>query len=180
MEQTKKVKMYQRQTDMQKENRYTKIHFIHKTATYKRLGVHALFPLLMGSLLVGCTPHNEDFDCPAGKGIGCQSVTEVKKKLDQGAIDIPESSIEANRRRALSSPSALAPVMVPAFANASSHTKDMTPISFVDSSGMVIERTPEKPLRVWLAPYQDSDGNLREASVVHTVVQGGVWQLRAQ
>ena len=126
------------------------------------------------ALLSGCASHiNEEFDCPAGKGLGCQSITEVKKKLNQGQVSLPETTTEAYQRRG--SGHLAAPLMMKVL-RVSGETS-LEPASFVDSNGMMIKRTPEKPLRVWIAPYQDQDGNLREASVVHTVVRPGFWQI---
>ncbi len=127
------------------------------------------------TLLASCTHMNEEFDCPAGKGHGnglaCQSITEVKKKLNQGEIDLPETTTEAYQRRGGSQ------VFLPPVLSQTPVQGSIKPISFMDSHGMVIHRTPEKSLRIWIAPYQDCDGNLREASVIHTVIQGGTWQL---
>ncbi len=126
------------------------------------------------ALLSGCASHmNEEFDCPAGKGMGCQSVTEVKKKLNQGQISVPETTTEAYQRGG--SGSLAAPLVMNA--TRLSTGEALEPVSFIDSNGMMIQRTPEKPLRVWIAPYQDQEGNLREASVVHTVVRPGYWQM---
>jgi conjugal transfer pilus assembly protein TraV len=149
----------------------------------KRYG-QSLFSLLilipLSVCLSGCSLHtNEEFDCPAGKGLGCQSVTEIKKKLNQGEIDIPETTMEAAQRRGVGAHLMVPPVIgqTPVAGGASNSFGSMTPIQVVDSNGFVIQRTPEQPLRVWIAPYQDQDGNLREASVVHTVVKPGFWQL---
>ena len=130
-----------------------------------------LTTLSFSLLLVGCSHTQEEFDCPAGKGIGCQSVTEVKKKLNQGEIDMPETTTEAYQRRG-GVLSFTPPVLSQAPMQAG-----LTPIAFIDSNGMVIQRTPEKPLRIWIAPYQDHEGNLRESSVIHTVIQGGTWHM---
>jgi conjugal transfer pilus assembly protein TraV len=130
-----------------------------------------LASLYLSLFLVGCSHTQEEFDCPASKGIGCQSVTEVKKKLNQGEIDMPETTTEAYRRRG-GHVSFTPPVMSQAPVQSG-----LTPIAFMDSNGMVIQRTPEKPLRVWIAPYQDQEGNLRESSVIHTVIQGGTWHM---
>ena len=144
-----------------------------------------LLALSVISLLSGCTAYNESFDCPAGKGIGCQSVTEVKKKLDQGAIDMPESTTEAYEKR--SSGALLPPIVMQTGAvsaadslsgfTESSGTSDLSGSGFLDKN-LMIQRTAEKPLRVWIAPYQDGEGNFHEASVVHTVVRPGYWQIQ--
>ena len=130
-----------------------------------------LTSLSLSLMLVGCSYTQEEFDCPAGKGIGCQSITEVKKKLNQGEIDVPETTTEAYQRRGGQN-SFTPPVLSPLPTQGG-----LTPIAFMDSTGMVIQRVPEKPLRIWIAPYQDQDGNLRESSVIHTVIQGGTWHM---
>src|SRR3990167_499866 len=43
--------------------------------------------LLSGSLLSGCTPYAETFDCPASPGVGCRSLSEVNHIIEQG--DLP-------------------------------------------------------------------------------------------
>jgi conjugal transfer pilus assembly protein TraV len=147
---------------------------------YRQSILNILGASLLGSFLSGCSLHtNEEFDCPAGKGLGCQSVTEVKKKLNQGEIDIPETTMEAARRRGTNTMLMVPPVIgqTPVSLGTANSFGPATPIQIVDSSGLVIQRTPEQPLRVWIAPYQDQDGNLREASVVHTVIKNGSWQL---
>lgn len=130
-----------------------------------------LATLSFSLLLVGCSHTQEEFDCPAGKGIGCQSVTEVKKKLNQGEVDMPETTTEAYQRRGGHD------AFTPPVLSQAPMQGGVTPISFMDSNGMVIQRTPEKPLRIWIAPYQDHDGNLRESSVIHTVIQVGTWHM---
>lgn len=126
------------------------------------------------ALLSGCASHiNEEFDCPAGKGLGCQSITEVKKKLNQGQVSLPETTTEAYQRWGSGYLAAPLMMKMPGVSTGTS----LEAVSFIDSNGMMVQRTPEKPLRVWIAPYQDQDGNLREASVVHTVVRPGFWQI---
>ena len=105
--------------------------------------------------------------------MGCQSITEVKKKLNQGQVSLPETTTEAYQRRGSGHLATPLMIKVPRVSTGTS----LEPTSFIDSNGMMIQRTPEKPLRVWIAPYQDQDGNLREASVVHTVVRPGFWQI---
>ena len=137
-----------------------------------------LLPLIFIVGLSGCASHmNEEFDCPAGKGLGCHSVTEVKKKLNQGEINIPETTMEAAQRRGVGGNSSHPLVINQTPTSTGSSSSGPTPMSVVDSNGMVIQRSPEKPLRIWIAPHQDRDGNLREASIIHTVVKQGHWQL---
>lgn len=130
-----------------------------------------LTTLSFSLLLVGCSHTQEEFDCPAGKGIGCQSVTEVKKKLNQGEIDMPETTTEAYRRQGGQV------AFTPPVLSEAPMQGELTPFMFMDSNEMVISRVPEKSLRIWIAPYQDHEGNLRESSVIHTVIHGGSWHM---
>ena len=157
----------------------------HKTETKKRSNLmkNTSFvkqtPLLwafMASILSGCTAYNESFDCPVGKGLGCHSITEVKKKLNQGTIDMPETTTEAAARLGRGVP--LHPSVVSTVNNQGTDSEGDNSFSFIDSNGVRVERTREKPLRVWIAPYQDQEGNFHEASVVHTIVRGGYWHVQ--
>ena len=135
-------------------------------------------PCVCGVFLTGCSLQSQEgFDCPVGKGLGCQSITEVKKKLNQGEIDIPETTMEVAQRQGMGFHGGhlhepLVMKQTPVYFKESAY-----PLSIMDGNGFVIQRIPEQPLRVWIAPYQDQDGNLWEASVVHTVIRQGSWQL---
>lgn len=41
-----------------------------------------------------------------------------------------------------------------------------------------VQRIREEHLRVWVAPYQDDQGNLHESSTVHTVLKPGHWSVK--
>lgn len=40
-----------------------------------------------------------------------------------------------------------------------------------------VERTPEQRMRVWIAPFQDNNGNFHEGSMIHTLVREGSWRV---
>lgn len=126
-----------------------------------------LFLLSGLAFLAGCTHVNENFSCPVGKGMGCQSITEVKKKLNQGEIELPDSTTQAYKKhhRGMQESASFSKRSV--FDGSTSYVMDV--------DGMSVERTPERLLRVWVAPHQDVDGNFRESSVIHTVIQDGSW-----
>jgi conjugal transfer pilus assembly protein TraV len=118
-------------------------------------------------LLSGCSTTSEVFECEAGKGIGCKSISEVNKMVDQGQVR--ENSDEAQALK----------TVAPVFAQnkLSSGTNPVDGNEIVLSDQITVSRVQEAPLRVWIAPFQDEQGNLHEGSVVHTVVRPGYWQL---
>lgn len=110
--------------------------------------------------LAGCSATSETFDCKEGKGVGCKSISDVNKMVDQG-----------NFGDASSIPNINLPVIAP----------PSPKIQYVDapqSDDMTINRVKEEHLRVWIAPFQDEYGNLHEGSVIHTVVKPGYWHIQ--
>jgi conjugal transfer pilus assembly protein TraV len=117
-------------------------------------------------LLSGCSTTSEVFECEAGKGIGCKSISEVNKMVDNGKLAHNEE------------PDPLK-VSAPVF-------EKNTPIAATREAGLnetvlsdqtLVNRVREESLRVWIAPFQDEQGNLHEGSVIHTVIRPGYWQL---
>lgn len=111
----------------------------------------ALTALCMG--LCACTTTSETFDCPAGKGVGCQSISAVNRMVNQGVLG------EEIQDTQLQPPAFSASPVIPA------------------PDGFSVRRIQEEHLRVWVAPFQDAQGNFHEGSLVHTVVKPGFWQI---
>ncbi|MBY0281471.1 MAG: type IV conjugative transfer system lipoprotein TraV [Alphaproteobacteria bacterium] len=117
-------------------------------------------------LLSGCSTTSEVFECEAGKGIGCKSISEVNKMVDTGKLAHNE---EPNSLKAV------APVF--AHNNMNTESNPVKAHEIVLSDLTTVSRVQETPLRIWIAPFQDEQGNLHEGSVVHTVIRPGYWQL---
>ncbi len=118
--------------------------------------LNVIVPCLL--FLSACTSNNELFDCPAGKGAGCKSISEVNRMVDQGHF----GGLDENESSSLKT---LAPVA-------------MAYDDVAQTSSTGIERIPEQNLRLWIAPFQDEAGNFHEESAIHTVVRQGRWKLR--
>ena len=131
---------------------------------------HSRLGGLLGALsvclsLCGCSSTtSETFDCQAGKGVGCKSISAVNKMVDQGLLE--DGTQEAQ------------PVSLPpTFTNAPNPINAQTPLS----DDFFVQRVQEEHLRVWIAPFQDTQGNLHEGSIVHTVLKPASWRvLRTQ
>jgi conjugal transfer pilus assembly protein TraV len=123
--------------------------------------------LMVISLLSGCSTTSEVFECEAGKGIGCKSISEVNKMVDQGQVERNSDELHSLKT--------VAPVF--AQSNLSAGERPVDGNETVLSDQTTVKRVTEDPLRVWIAPFQGEQGNLHEGSVVHTVIRPGYWQL---
>ena len=79
---------------------------------------------MLMAAVAGCTPHRETFDCAPGVGVGCKSISEVNRLIDNKEREDLQSK----------------------------GTQLLSPVS--------------PGLRVWIAPYEDSNGHVHEESFV--------------
>lgn len=121
--------------------------------------IHFKNVLLSLSILVltGCATTKENFDCKYGKGVGCRSITEVNDMVNQGKLG-KEPSPEN-----FSSNTVPSPVLISG--------------NFTTTDSMSVQRVTEEHLRLWIAPFQDKQGNFHEGALVHTVLKPGFWQV---
>ena len=143
---------------------------IHNQPIYHSKFFKVIFPLSMAFMLSACSTSSEVFECEAGKGVGCKSISTVNKMVEQGKLnnnDEPDSS------------PAIAPVFAPngQFSNTLAPEFSTDRQEIVLSDQTTVNRVREEHLRVWVAPFQDDQGNLHEGSVIHTVIRPGYWQL---
>ena len=117
--------------------------------------------VLAGLFLTACSTASESFDTEATKGVGAKSISEVNRMIDRG--DIPGVKREEGDTKAISPLVSTAPLPSPS----------LTPIVLSDNT--VIHRQAEQVMRIWIAPFQDQQGNFYEASVVHTVQRPSFW-----
>lgn len=109
----------------------------------------------MAILLSACSVGHEEFDCPNSVGgYGCKGMKEVHELVNQ------KQSGE---------------IVTPVVKDVKAKTLSAHQIAQSDDS--IINRVKEEQLRVWIAPFQDEQGNFHEPSVVHTVVRSGYWQM---
>ncbi len=98
--------------------------------------------------LTGCGELNSQFTCPMKPGVSCQSLDQVNSLVDQGKL--------AEAKPLSSTPSTLT-------------------VNIQYSNDDVVTRQTEQVMRLWIAPYQDSQGNYFSDSVVYHVIQPGQW-----
>lgn len=118
--------------------------------------IKSVFALIAVLNTSACALYSKEFDSKYEKGVGCKSISEVNQMVDAGVIKGADDQTLAT----------------PLYSTSEKISK---PIMLSDQG--MIQRVQEEPLRVWIAPYQDEQGNFHEASVVHTVIKPGYWQL---
>lgn len=132
--------------------------------------------------LCACSTTSETFDCPPGKGVGCKSITEVNQMVNRGTMG---GNVEEGAQ-SIPEPSS-ASIMAAASLNVENSESAFGDKAFLHqadaslSDEFFVQRIQEEHLRVWIAPFQDAQGNLHEGSIVHTVLKPGSWRvLRSQ
>jgi conjugal transfer pilus assembly protein TraV len=144
---------------------------------------------------VGGTP---TYACKAPAGAQCTSVSGVYANAGQGARQLLGSDApRAAGSGALGTPVADAtshgPVVrsgagapapkasavetrpAPAPASGATTVAPTAPSGAVPAQSTAALRTAPRVLRLWIAPWEDSDGDLHEASTVHVLIDHGRW-----
>jgi conjugal transfer pilus assembly protein TraV len=101
-------------------------------------------------MLAGCGELNSQFTCPMKPGVTCQSLDQVNTMVDQDKL-------------------AEAKPASPQFPD----TVLTVNVSYSADEG--VTRSPEPVMRLWIAPYQDSQGNYFSSTQVYHVIQPGHW-----
>jgi hypothetical protein len=99
------------------------------------------------TLFSACTPYTESFDCPPGRGVGCQSLSTVNQMVEEGKLPyekppLKDDSVDKEKENVFSQE----PLMIEA----------NIPLMSDD-----IKSHPTSHVKVWLAGYEDSHGNDR-------------------
>ena len=132
---------------------------------------HRFFALVVGAaatLLGGCASTMSglggegSYACKAPVGSQCTSVSGVYANSIHGQ---PPASALPKPSNPPAKPSASAPPLA-AGALQTARAVDKSPTSL---------RSEPRVLRLWIAPWEDADGDLHEASVVHVLVDTGRW-----
>ena len=135
----------------------------------------ALLGLASAALLAGCSASGLDaktsFACKAPDGVTCMSVSGVYETSRHNAL--PGQQPGTSNPGLKADPPAGAPYRTPA--NASIEGVPIgrrAPLT----SGTPLRSAP-RVLRIWLAPYEDSEGDLRDQTHIYVTVDRGAWQI---
>ena len=135
----------------------------------------AVLALGAAALLAGCSASGLDakssFACKAPDGVTCMSVSGV---------------YETSRHNALPGQLPAAPRLAPNTDTPLGAPRP-TPTNAATDGGPTVQRPPltsgtplrsaPRVLRIWLAPYEDSEGDLRDQTHIYVTVDRGRWQI---
>jgi conjugal transfer pilus assembly protein TraV len=111
----------------------------------------------MAILLSACAAENSQFNCNR-RGTGeCASLDQVNQQASQGVFNQAPNASDSQTTA----------LDTPAMGGQSTQTIAQNP-------GEPI-RYSETVQRIWLSPYEDTNGNYHEPSYVYTVIQPGHW-----
>ena len=138
------------------------------------------FLCLLCMAISGCSTYEQNFDCPPGVGMGCVSISEVNSVVDKSqessqqgqqasTLKIEEKECPTCKVKEVESSSTLA------FLPSASETIST---NLPNMSGRV-HRTRERTARVWIAPYEDEEGNFWEEGYVHVLLKPSQWNSEA-
>jgi len=101
-------------------------------------------------LLSACTTMNDKFTCKTPDGVMCRSLDDVNGMVDRGELGSVPNKVTQNNIS-----------FTPGF-------------SHMPRVGEPL-RYGETVMRVWIAPYEDKQGNYHEDSVFYMVIKPGHW-----
>lgn len=110
---------------------------------------HTLFMTSL-TILSACTPYTESFDCPPGRGVGCQSLSTVNQMVEEGELpygNLPYGKLPLEDQSPKREQKTLFdPPMIEAKA-------PLLPDE--------IKSHPTSHIKMWLAGYEESQGSDR-------------------
>lgn len=159
---------------------------------------HTIALVAVAAALAGCgsitgLTGQTEFACKAPEGVPCTSMSGVYENIRAGNVPgqhAPQPSPASAAKHGQSTPAAAAspreplslesPPTVATAAQAQPGAFPRVPPTLLNtpSSGAPI-RTPERVLRIWIAPLEDREGTLHDQRYVYVQVERGQWLLQA-
>lgn len=132
---------------------------------------------LVAVFISGCSTYEQDFDCPPGVGMGCVSISEVNSVVDksqESSQQISSIKIEENLNSEEECPTCRLQD-----AKVSSPVPSLSNIQDIKSGASTlpcsVHRTRERTARIWIAPYEDEEGNFWEEGYVNILLKPSQW-----
>lgn len=140
---------------------------MHKTSRLSFAIGPRLLSVSLVMLLVGCaSAGSSTFSCPSPSTGMCSSVGTVDTMVKTGQLNNGTSQSDAATQTASANTGSGASG---SFGNFSTPFPDS-----VITPGAPL-RIQEQIMPVWIAPYQDKEGNYHDAATLYTIVHPGTW-----
>lgn len=148
-----------------------------------------VMPALAGCASMSGLDAQSDFACKAPKGVSCASITAVHANANAGTLPAQQRSAkqedksaeEGGATQTASAPRAVAvtyatPAPLPTAPGAApGGVGVVSPAAMNAPSSGTPLRTAERILRVWVAPFEDSDGDFHDQRYMYVTVNRGQW-----
>lgn len=122
----------------------------------------SIFILIINAGFLSACTTNSSFDCPNKAGVNCRSLDQINAMVDRGEI---HGRMEDSGNRLASA----------RIEQSDEHDEFQSfPSSPTFIPGQPI-RYGETVQRIWIAPYEDVEGNYHQDSVLYTIIKGGHW-----
>lgn len=128
------------------------------------------------SSFTGLSGSISDFKCKAPEGVACTSVSGVYANSVAGNIPGMEQSSPASKKDASGKASAQP---IPDYAGNTGVKGKFSPRALTAPNSGDPIRIPPLVLRVWIAPWEDSDGDLHDQDYFYTIIANGRWMIEA-
>lgn len=106
--------------------------------------------------LSACSSMNGSFDCPNKAGVNCKSLDQINGMVDSGQIQGRSGLTGSDDQRTVSTEFESYPGAV----------------SYHPGAPL---RYGETVQRIWVAPYEDTEGNYHQDSLMYAIVKHGHW-----
>lgn len=126
----------------------------------KGLGMRVLVSMLLGGGLTACTTMNSSFDCPNQAGVNCKSLDQINRMVDTGEI---RGHTQMNTGEGAKTTNVAGNAEFQSF-----------PVQTTFVPGQPI-RYGETVQRIWIAPYEDTEGNYHQDSLMYAIMKEGHW-----
>jgi conjugal transfer pilus assembly protein TraV len=113
--------------------------------------------------MTGCTTMNSSFDCPNKAGVNCKSLDQINGMVDTGEIHGRTRGSVFDAAKGEKSEKSADRAEFQSF-----------PMSAAFMPGQPI-RYGETVQRIWIAPYEDTEGNYHQDSLMYSIMKGGHW-----
>lgn len=154
---------------------------------YAHLAAVSTVAMLGGCMNLSGLDGKSEFTCGAPNGVSCMSISGVSANVDRNNlpssikereqeeltrdINSGESSKSSENKKTDSKDGA----SIPSYGA----TPTLSPTTMLTLGSGTPIRVPPKEMRIWMAPSEDSDGDLNEQRYIYVVVNDGRWMVDA-